>query len=1291
MSTTFKSITNDAGDASEKNDARAETDVSNTITQISAQSEIPKHVQATSTEPINVVDADYGTFHLADSDLEKIDKLVEEREILLSQEKDENDYQEGDQQEQQSDSCSSQMELQKSQPKSRVKKQRSTKETEMGSNGKEGYSTRERLSSDKDCSQRTDNILEQQQKQSRAEKNVDGRTDNISSNLACRKCINTDSKTGDRTSKKGTISKQSGGTVEIGTHTKSSRAEGQNFSIEGSLNGMASKTPFISNDPDAVIKGKKEEDELIRDISKSISDARKIEKKEKKQKKLEEKLKKKDQQKLKKKDQQKEQVSRSSSESSSPNEGTPNLSGSQKGVIDMLSPLFENATSNGKKKQNSTKSTKNVTTSQKPGHNVAKDTSKTPQPRTATTTQARSSSAASTEHSLQLAPDSSSFSSQRQVTSTSSKAGLSLIKNTKLKRLWPDSLVFAKRIMKWSPPTVIQKETGSPVRFQGCVRQHHVNACNLEPIPSSFRDVPDMTKHMTPHILEEGINSLYQEFKENSTNGQWTRHIFTLYLRSCTPVEPKNISSASVRLYEFAFHLKSKSTRPPTNLGEMFVIHSPSWKQSSCCLGYIGSNDINSTFLTDQKTDDEDSFDLCKLWISVSNTVIENSGWLSESDLPSRKGDGTFLQQEMFAVNIGTCTDMMRQYEALKSLECIKPNIKNAIFCLNRTERPSSSTIPETLTQPSKPSSVIADVWNKISAKTNIYQLHAIETIMLGKAKDNISLLQGPPGTGKTLTIVNLVGCLLNGSVPIPGAKNPRTAGTKIQIGKALSNSENKAPVLNVPVARRILICAPSNQAVDDLAWKLHKSAIGLDGRIGSFNILRFGMLPGEDRHDGRGRSNTRQRKMNYHSERDKFLYSINLDTIVNRIAEGREINDFAHQKEFSKKSPQAQQRHSRFINYAMERQKKLSRCHVICTTLSGAGSKAFAEAVSRDDFPQSEFDAVIIDEACQGSEMACLIPLKFNPNAVVLVGDPQQLPVLSFSREAKRCNADRSLFERLQQNGWPIHMLRYQYRMHEEIASFPSKMFYENLLKTSQCVQNRPAALWHHHYAFPPYVFWDVRGIMTSSKNGGLNNLGEAVFVCRMLHAFSSTMPRVRDISIGIITFYNEQVALINQKLDKKILDWMKRQKITLQVSTVDGFQGSEKDIIILSCVRSNCNDVGFLKDHRRVNVALTRAKHSLWILGNYRILQSNELWAKLLQDAKDRDLLGEASRFDDYFKSCDINSHKGNNNNNSNNNNNNHNNRSRNRNNTQNRKRKQQHQNKGRNEKKTSLFRCN
>ena len=102
---------------------------------------------------------------------------------------------------------------------------------------------------------------------------------------------------------------------------------------------------------------------------------------------------------------------------------------------------------------------------------------------------------------------------------------------------------------------------------------------------------------------------------------------------------------------------------------------------------------------------------------------------------------------------------------------------------------------------------------------------------------------------------------------------------------------------------------------------------------------------------------------------------------------------------------------------------------------------------------------------------MSSLIPFKYNPNIVVLVGDPNQLPVMTFSNEATRCNADRSLFDRLHANGWPINMLRIQYRMHPAIVHFPSKTFYNSNLITCDLIKNRRPALWHDHIAFPPYL----------------------------------------------------------------------------------------------------------------------------------------------------------------------------------------------------------------------------
>lgn len=118
-----------------------------------------------------------------------------------------------------------------------------------------------------------------------------------------------------------------------------------------------------------------------------------------------------------------------------------------------------------------------------------------------------------------------------------------------------------------------------------------------------------------------------------------------------------------------------------------------------------------------------------------------------------------------------------------------------------------------------------------------------------------------------------------------------------------------------------------------------------------------------------------------------------------------------------------------------------LEAAHVVCCTLSGAGSQPILEVVMR--IPGFKFDAVIIDEAAQAIEPSTLIPLKYNPHTVVMVGDPCQLPATLFSKAAKEANYGQSLFQRLHLAGYPVIMLETQYRMHQQIADYPSNRFY--------------------------------------------------------------------------------------------------------------------------------------------------------------------------------------------------------------------------------------------------------
>ncbi len=423
-------------------------------------------------EPIGIViqnknskDDEYDSFPIADSDLEKIDKLVEERVLFLSQSSQEKD---GSACEEQQGDCISPPQ----QPQCREEKRKITRENELP-NRNEGSKIGKMLGGD-DISQSTADVVEQQQQQQqqqRAHKNSNKRADKVSKKSKCRNNNNIVSHSNGPSSEKDTISEPTG---ETGTREKKKKSNSKDEFDNPPKNKLSQNSKAPVNDSvvqntssnkenanDNVGKGKiqespshkssrtkapnlpsyselwqKEEDKLIQLIHHSIADARAQEKKRDNAKKNRE---------------GKDKMSKSSSTSSSLNEGNPTLTGPQKGVIGMLSPLFDDKSSNNKKQQNPMKSTANATNSSHTEQNLAVDISKIPKPRNSTAVSSRSSSAASTENNLRLGSSSPSFSSQprtpilRQtsshVRSTSSKAGLSLIKNTKLKRLWPDSLV----------------------------------------------------------------------------------------------------------------------------------------------------------------------------------------------------------------------------------------------------------------------------------------------------------------------------------------------------------------------------------------------------------------------------------------------------------------------------------------------------------------------------------------------------------------------------------------------------------------------------------------------------------------------------------------------------------------------------------------------------------------------------------------------------------------------------------------------------------------------------------
>ena len=159
-----------------------------------------------------------------------------------------------------------------------------------------------------------------------------------------------------------------------------------------------------------------------------------------------------------------------------------------------------------------------------------------------------------------------------------------------------------------------------------------------------------------------------------------------------------------------------------------------------------------------------------------------------------------------------------------------------------------------------------------------------------------------------------------------------------------------------------------------------------------------------------------------------------------------------------------------------------LDQADVVCGTLSGSGSQQIIEVVNR--LRNFTFDAVIIDEAAQAVEPAALIPFKYNPKTVVMIGDPSQLEATVFSNTAKRANYGQSLFERLRVAGYPVLMLNTQYRMHPAICEYPSRRFYRSMLFTDPAILASQSHSKPYHAdpceLFKPILFHNLTGMCT-------------------------------------------------------------------------------------------------------------------------------------------------------------------------------------------------------------------
>jgi len=284
-----------------------------------------------------------------------------------------------------------------------------------------------------------------------------------------------------------------------------------------------------------------------------------------------------------------------------------------------------------------------------------------------------------------------------------------------------------------------------------------------------------------------------------------------------------------------------------------------------------------------------------------------------------------------------------------------------------------------------------------------------------------------------------------------------------------------------------------------------------------------------------------------------------------------------------------------------------LDRCQVLCCTCIGSG---------HDLLDGRRFSRVLIDEATQATEPASLVPIVRGSRQIVLIGDHKQLPPTVISKRAEDGGLSRSLFERLIDMGIEPKLLTTQYRMHPSISEFPNTHFYQGLLEDGVSPDQRPAPmgmLWPDWEA--PMAFVPVDGDELLSPDGASKeNPAEASWAVKILIGLVEG-GEVDLSDIGIVTPYAGQVRAIRDMIPESLQ--------SVEVRTVDGYQGREKDVIIFSCVRSNKDgNVGFLSDPRRLNVALTRSRRGLVVVGDPETLRSDENWRSWIEHIRSRKL---------------------------------------------------------------------
>ena len=385
----------------------------------------------------------------------------------------------------------------------------------------------------------------------------------------------------------------------------------------------------------------------------------------------------------------------------------------------------------------------------------------------------------------------------------------------------------------------------------------------------------------------------------------------------------------------------------------------------------------------------------------------------------------------------------------------------------------------------------------------------------------------------------------------------------------------------------QVLVCAQSNMAVDWISEKLVDRGVPVL-RIGNPTRVNDKML-----------SFTYERRFESHPDYE-LLWAIR--KAIRELRAHRRRGDEKYHQKMERLKDRANELEIR-INAQL-----FGEARVIASTLVGSANRLL---------DGQKFGTVFIDEAAQALEAACWIPIR-RCSRVILAGDHCQLPPTVKSIAALKAGLGKTLMERIVDNKPEVvTLLRMQYRMNEEIMRFSSDWFYGNLVESAPEVKYRSILDLDVPMEWIDTSGLDIREEFVGESFGRINK-AEAELTLLSLQQYFERIGKTRILNerldVGIISPYRAQVQYLRSQLRKK--EYFKPFRQLISVNTVDGFQGQERDIIVISLVRSNDEgQIGFLRDLRRMNVAITRARMKLIILGDAHTMTRHPFYRKLYE----------------------------------------------------------------------------